>query len=361
MKVKLPKHTFNTALCISLLAVTGCSSKELSEKEQAIKEARKRDNERRVVLIEAVHEILDAPAPTQAELDELVSSAVNNMVRIEGGEFLMGVNPERLGGSWEGWKPVEGKRQGASISQSALHEHPVKLDSYYLSKYETTYAEFDAWKKATGREIRFVGHDTFRYRYSASNSYKGLNTRMLECCRAPQKPAAADWYEAKEYCEWLGEQSGLPITLPTEAQWEYAARERGRWLMYSTKWGGISRETSGDGNMTNSVNSLSHSYNDLGIYFMNGNLSEWVLDWYDPDYYNHSPFDNPMNDEALKLSVGTVKNEVAKVFRGGHAFLDNSMGKEVNVYERFYHQPDRYEFATVGIRCAVNTKKKALN
>jgi formylglycine-generating enzyme required for sulfatase activity len=235
-----------------------------------------------------------------------------------------------------------------SIHESAFFEHPVRLSTYYISKFETTYAEFDAFKKATGREIRFG---------SQIGPYKGLSVYIYDCCRAPEKPAAADWYEAKAYCEWLGEQSGLPVTLPSEAQWEYAARERGKWLMFATKWGGIDGDTNGKNNSTREVDALSHSMNDLDLYFMSGNLSEWVLDWYDPDYYQKSPLHDPMNDVPVKAFIKHEVYEHAKVHRGAGQFLDESFGSYRNVFNRLYSQPDQYSFGSVGIRCAINTEK----
>ena len=173
----------------AIIFVSGCQEDVLTEKQQAIKEAqRKADktgDDRQLKLIPEVHEILDAPPPTEDEISDLVERAISNMVRIEGGRFIMGVSPERMGGDWDGWKPVDGIRQQASIHESAFHEHWVLLDTYYLSKYETSYAEFDAWKKATGREIRFG---------SLGGWYKSYGKGLHDCCRAPNEPAAADWF-----------------------------------------------------------------------------------------------------------------------------------------------------------------------
>jgi formylglycine-generating enzyme required for sulfatase activity len=253
-----------------------------------------------------------------------------------------------LGGDWEGWKPVDGRRQAASIRDTAFHEHLVRLDTYYVSKYETTYEDFDAFKRDTGREFRFANPEM-------NARYKSYTNSLHKCCRAPRKPAAADWYEADAYCKWLGDISGQPVSLLTEAQWEYAARERGKWLMFATKWGEVGRLTNRTSKATTEVDTLSHSMNDLGLYFMSGNLSEWVLDWYDPDYYANSPVDNPMNEHASEPSDLALSYERTKVHRGGHQFLDSSMGDERNVFNRFYREPELYSFGSVGIRCGVNT------
>jgi len=330
-----------------VMVVSGLAAcKEPTEREKAEKLAKKHNNSKQLISIEAVHNIIDLPPPTDAEKKAIVQKAVNNMVRVEGGEFIMGV--ERLGGDWEGWKPLDVPRQSANIRDDAFHEHPVRLSTYYVSKYETTYADFDAFIRDTGREFRFG---------KQKGAYHGLDTAIIDCCRAPNKPAAADWYEAKAYCEWLGEHSGLPFNLLTEAQWEYAARERGKWLMFPTKRGGINRYTNWKDNETVAVDSMEDGLNDLGIYMLAGNLSEWVLDWYDPDYYQKSPVDNPMNDTPVMYKWGSQAAADHKVHRGGHQYNDESFGDHRNVFNRFYDRPSHRSVGTVGIRCGINTEE----
>ncbi|MEI2514549.1 formylglycine-generating enzyme family protein, partial [Acinetobacter soli] len=52
--------------------------------------------------------------------------------------------------------------------------------------------------------------------------------------RVPNAPAGVSWQQAHDYCQWLDQQVGIPMTLPTEAQWEYAARNRGQYVIYPT-------------------------------------------------------------------------------------------------------------------------------
>jgi len=339
-----------------LLLLNACSSdasdENLTEREKDIKLVMKNiapgEQADFLFLVNGIYDIIEAPIPTEAEIKTLTNRAVKNMVRIEGGEFIMGVNSERLGGDWTGWKPVDGRRQPVSIGRDAMFEHPVRLSTYYLNKYETTNAEFDAFKKVTGREIRFGTIEDF---------YMGTSTKMFKNLRTPDKPASAHWFEAKDYCEWLGEQTGLPVDLPSEAQWEYAARERGQWLMFPTGWGGVGSLTNRASNETSDVDSLSHSFNDLGIYFMAGNLSEWVLDWYDPTYYQHSPIDNPVNLKGNALDGMSPAQTDPKVHRGGHQYLDNSGGDQRNVFKRFSRTPGVYSMGSVGFRCAINNEQ----
>jgi len=339
-----------------LLFLNACSSdapdENLTEREKAVNVVMKNVppnlQEEYLFLVNGIYDVLEAPVPTEPELKALAGQAVNNMVRVEGGEFIMGVNGERLGGDWPGWKPVDGRRQKANIGRDAMFEHPVKLSTYYISKYETTYEEFDAFKKATDQEIRFGEMEDF---------HLGTSIDAFRVHRTPKRPAASDWYEAKAYCEWLGEQTGLPVDLPSEAQWEYAARERGQWLMFPTGWGGVGSLTNRASKETSDVDSLSHSFNDLDIYFMAGNLSEWVLDWYDPSYYQQSPVDNPVNTVAIETDGGLSGPGERKVHRGGHQYLDNSGGDQRNVFRRFSSLPHTYSMGSVGFRCAINTEQ----
>ena len=77
-------------MIIAIAALSGCSREELTEREQTIRFAKKTADERLLKLVEQVDEILDAPVPTEDEIDKLVNNAISNMVRIEDGEFIMG-------------------------------------------------------------------------------------------------------------------------------------------------------------------------------------------------------------------------------------------------------------------------------
>lgn len=147
-----------------------------------------------------------------------------------------------------------------------------------------------------------------------------------------------DWNQAEQYCEWRGGR------LPTEAQWEKGAR----WDPAT----GQSRIFPWDGLLLNDarVNFASHigetakigSYprgaSALGLLDMAGNVAEWVYDWYQDDYYEHSPHDNPMGPETGQ----------AKVFRGG-SYEDP--GAQLTTTFRQAAGP-KTTFMTVGFRCA---------
>ncbi|MGD8571548.1 MAG: SUMF1/EgtB/PvdO family nonheme iron enzyme, partial [Gammaproteobacteria bacterium] len=211
--------------------------------------------------------------------------------------------------------------------------HKVTLDSYYIQKYEVTYAEYDTFTKKTGRPLSNMDN-------------------VGDPKRQPKIPAGVpSWYAAKDYCLWLGEQSGLPFDLPTEAQWEYAARSRGKPVPYATDTGFLDKGRNYGKYVKEAGNNDivfvgSHPPNPLGLYDMHGNVDEWVNDWYDENYYNTSPEQNPNGPETGEK----------KVLRGGSVIGTQSYN---TVYSRFKEKPDMNGYSFSGVRCVINLQKKS--
>ncbi len=219
----------------------------------------------------------------------------------------------------------------------------ITLSDFWISKYKVTYAEFDVFTDATGRA-------------RTGTEYEGE-------LRHPSIPANAYWETAKSYCQWLGHLSGLPMNLPTEAQWEYAGRSRGQFFMIPTDDGTIkygknvpyaaeAEELSpvGDGNRY-PVGLFPP--NPLGLYDMSGNGLEWVTDWYQEDAYSGGESINPKGPpegtrkvlrswggDTLKIGVGIWrrKSEPIPLKR------DIDSGKEI---------PSATAYAPT-LRCVVN-------
>ncbi|MEG9607675.1 formylglycine-generating enzyme family protein [Citrobacter portucalensis] len=232
-------------------------------------------------------------AEDQARLQEFVAQIKSEQVFVEGGEYLMGDFGEEYG--------VERLQYDGRKDSKPLHR--VELSSYSLSKFKASNQQYQfylVWNGLKGREVkgRLSGRD--------------WNDRK----RIPDTPARVDWHEAERYCAWLGEVTGLPFSLPTEAQWEYAARSRGKYVVAPTDDGTIRIENRRGINIATELDAEEYAKkagltlkwlsplprdfrppNPLGIYDMAGNGWEWMKDWYDPEYYSHSPVKDPQGPE----------------------------------------------------------------
>ncbi len=169
------------------------------------------------------------------------------------------------------------------------NQHEVTLSAFKISKYEITFDQYDQFCNATGKE-------------KPDDAGWGRGNRPV---------INVSWYDATEYCAWVSKQTGKPCRLPTEAEWEYAAR-------------------GGSSNMASSTHRFSGSYsinpvawyfknskfktqpvgqkraNALGLYDMSGNVCEWCYDWYGS--YSTTSQTNPKGPSAGHH----------RVLRGGH-------------------------------------------
>ncbi|MBR5106339.1 MAG: SUMF1/EgtB/PvdO family nonheme iron enzyme [Alistipes sp.] len=180
--------------------------------------------------------------PKSQNYTETAKDLNMKMIYVEGSTFSMG---STAGGSDE--KPV----------------HSVTLDSYYIAETEVTQAQ---WRAIMGNNPSY---------------YKGDN-RPVE---------NVSWFEAQKFCEKLSAMTGKKYVLPTEAQWEYAARggnkSKGYTYNGSNDIGKVAKYNSSDGHN----NVKSKQPNELGIYDMSGNVWEWCSDWYGS--YSSSSLANP--------------------------------------------------------------------
>lgn len=116
----------------------------------------------------------------------------------------------------------------------------------------------------------------------------------------PRKPVTSvSWFDAVEYCAWLSRQWGFPIRLPTEAEWEFAARGGIEQRLFP--WGNepaASREYYAGRWQTGPEPVGETPTNGYGLFDMCENVHEWCSDWYDPFYYAVSPVENPQGQDS---------------------------------------------------------------
>lgn len=185
------------------------------------------------------------------------------MVLIPAGAFNMGI-------------------EGANSNERPVHE--VYLDAYYIDIFEVTNAEYAKFVAATGR--------------SAPPTLFALDFD------GPNQPVGdVSWEDAEAYCKWVEKR------LPTEAEWEKAARgadER------AYPWGNAPLDETRTNyrrkvKQTTPVGSYPDGVSPYGLYDMCGNVWEWVADYWEKEYYQYSPRENPMGPETGD----------ARVIRGG--------------------------------------------
>jgi formylglycine-generating enzyme required for sulfatase activity len=254
------------------------------------------------------------------------------MVKIPGGAFLMG------------------SEQGEPAEKPV---HRVVLSPYSLDRYETTNAEFAEFVSASGHvtdaersgvgwdwdgEWREIKKADWRYPRGPKSSIQGLDRHPV---------VQVSWNDANAYCRWHGKR------LPSEAQWERAARGDGDrvypWgsdfprdgTSYQASYGSdrCCRADEGDGYLfTAPVGSFSPGRSPFGVEDLAGNVWEWVEDWFDSEFYSRSVSPNPVNGKKAKR----------KVIRGG-GWGNDPDGLRSTL--RHANPPD-IGLSMVGFRCA---------
>ncbi len=214
------------------------------------------------------------------EMRMALESLDNNMLSVEGTDFDMGTS-------------------GGSNDESPVHR--VQVGSFFLSKYEVTQAQ---WK-----------------------AVMGSNPAEKECLTCPV--TYVSWNEVNKFIEKLNQLTGERYRLPTEAEWECAAR--GGKLRKSNKFSGSFKMDKFGWNYENSNSKLQPtgklSPNEAGLYDMSGNAAEWCSDWYDGSYYRKSDGKDPKGPVSGKT----------KVVRGGSA---EDYEANCKVFTRSNYTPD---------------------
>jgi len=282
------------------------------------------------------------------------------MVRVPAGLFQMGcdINTSRAGcgsGHWfwqleEEWLVC----YGCAANEQPLHV--VYLDAYYIDRYEVTNAQY---AQCVAEAMCAAPGDTTSGGLATSSSATPSPTRSSyygNPMYADYPVVYVSWEDATDYCTWAGKR------LPTEAEWEKAARGASDTRVYP--WGNEAADCArvnagvagGDTDYcvgdTTPVGSYSGGVSPYGVMDMAGNVSEWVNDWWQVDYYGASPGSNPPGP------VASGADEL-RVVRGG-SYRDK--GYRIRVAFRSA-SPDWWRFdgkvpkpvdysAVIGFRCA---------
>lgn len=195
------------------------------------------------------------------DFTEKVSGVEIEMIYVKGGTFMMGATEEQGDDAYGDEKPV----------------HSVTLSDYYIGKFEVTQ---ELWEKVMGTTIR-------QQRDKEDSRY------ILAGVGSDYPMYYVNWEEAQEFCKKLSQLTGKTYVLPTEAQWEYAARggvkSRGYKYSGSNTIGNVAWYGDNSSSSTHPV--ATKQPNELGLYDMSGNVWEWCSDW--KGYYSSKSQSNP--------------------------------------------------------------------
>ena len=210
------------------------------------------------------------------------------MMLIPAGEFLMGSDGE---GARDDEKPV----------------HLVYLDAFYMDKYPVTNAQYKVFVDANP-EWRKEG---FSPEYLSKFYLYDWDRNIFPSGKANHPIVSVNWYAAMAYAKWAGKR------LPTEAEWEKAAR--GGLVVQKYPWGNSidSSKANYGKNVRDTTPVGSYPANGYGLYDMAGNVYEWCLDGYDANIYTGAPRKNPIFNENRKLIIENITYNNCRVRRGG--------------------------------------------
>ncbi|MGD2087156.1 MAG: formylglycine-generating enzyme family protein [Candidatus Aminicenantes bacterium] len=206
----------------------------------------------------------------------------HEMIFIPSGKFFRGTGESeirQLTNNHPDWNP-----------QWLVEETPQReiiLDSFYISKYEVTNKQYGNFLK-----------DNPDYERPGSWNDGNFN--------GPEQPVVGvSWYDAAAYCNWLSEKTKKKYRLPTEAEWEKAARGTdGRFFPWGNEEPGLNKANfAGQLHGTVSVKKNIQGISAFGLMNMAGNVSEWCADWYDENYYQLTNDRNPGGPATGKRRV----------------------------------------------------------
>lgn len=259
-----------------------------------------------------------------ADLYESELTRVEGMVFVKGGTFTMGCTPE----------------QGNDCEENEKPAHQVTLNDFYMSKYEVTVQAFKEFVEASGYK---TDAEKDEYSFIFQNDYvkaTGINWRHdaignLRAIDTYNHPVVhVSWNDAVAYCKWLAAKTGKKYRLPTEAEWEYAARgghlNRGYKYAGSNNMAEVAWVNSAANRVLKTHPVGSFQPNQLGIYDLSGNVFEYCQDLY--ENYSSISSTNPKGAESGDR----------RVIRGGSWLDGTERGRttyrtHAGAFDRYFH------------------------
>ena len=247
------------------------------------------------------------------------------LIEIKGGEFVMGQNEVFPTYTYQGQ---------TFYSDDEGPAHPVRIDTFLMGKYPVTVGEFRRFVEESGyqTEAEQEGEENGSYLWDWEQMdiklveninwrYDALG-RLQEHDRHPV--VHVSWNDARAYCAWLSEKTGWPFRLPTEAEWEFAAKGGGAfWFEHQFRYAGSENldevgwfyDNSGPTREEKCTHPVGKKKsNGPGLFDLCGNVSEWCEDWYKKDFYRQCVLGNG----AFPNPCCTDPSSGYRVLRGGY-------------------------------------------
>ena len=221
---------------------------------------------------------------------DAVREMIRNMVKVEAGTFHMGAQSDSAA--------FQNYDENATSLEAPVHE--VTLSEYYINKYEVTQL---LWKSIMRETPNVEKEMQWEDEFGKGDNYPAYRISFKE---------------VETFIRLLNEYTGLNFALPTEAQWEYAARG-GKDANYELIYAGsnvVEDVAWIDENSDKCSEVGTKAANALGLYDMSGNVWEMTSDW----YYNYS-------EESVTDPIGEAYNEGLKVFRGGSWYTNDQSAR----------------------------------
>jgi formylglycine-generating enzyme len=285
-----------------------------------------------LLLLASAARSTDSTAPFPKPIE---NSLGMKFIRVPAGEFMMGSDesPDSLA---KAYPQYDRKRFQKLDDEAPVHKVRITRP-FYIGQYEVTVGQFRRFLEASGYQPESEADGTGGYGYNPDydpaqttrgDAFEGRNPkyswRNPGFLQGDDHPVVnVTWNDAMTMCRWLSETEGKTYRLPTEAEWEYAARAGTRTRYFTgddpqsllkaanvfdadarknwEKWAAYAL-TGHDGfAFTSPVGSFMP--NAFGLYDTHGNAWEWTADWHDERYYAHSPSDDPKGPATGSVRV----------------------------------------------------------